>query len=97
MYTVRMILRWAISFLLVTLVASYLFWQWRFGEYQVLKELSYDAFHDNFAEDTPAAYWTYALYVILAVACINATAALLAWGLGRVFPDSAVKLPKTDS
>jgi len=93
MPSIRKALRWAISALLVTLPVTYLFWQWRHEEHQVLEGLSYEAFNARIAKDSPAAFWTYFVYVLAAITIVNVATAALAWVLGRVFPDRVVRAP----
>ena len=93
---IRRTLRWSISTVLVTLPASYIFWQWRYEEHQVLGELSYEAFHKRIVEAPAGAFWTYFLYALTAILCINVAIIVLAAGIGRVFPDESVRLPKHD-
>ena len=93
---IRRTLRWAISTVLVTLPASYIFWQWRYEEHQVLGGLSYEAFNERFVEGPAGAFWTYFLYALAAILCINAATAVLAAGIGRVFPDESLRVPNDD-
>ena len=93
---IRRTLRWSISTVLVTLPVSYIFWQWRYEDHKILGELSYEAFNERFVDAPPGAFWTYFLYVLAAILCINLAIAVLAAGIERVFPDESVRLPKDD-
>ena len=79
------IARWLLATLIVAVPVSYLFWQWANDDPKVLEGFSYAAFHDRLAASPPA-FWSYALYMMVATAVVVLLHTLVFRGLGKVFP-----------
>ena len=85
--SLRFCLRWMLATMIVGISAADIFWEWRFDPNPVLPALSYQAVNASLGTDSQPAFWTYALWVIAALLCINALTLLVAWGLGKFYPE----------
>ena len=83
----RFCLRWLLATMIVGIPASYIFWEWRFDPNPVLPALSYQAVNASMSTDSQPALWTYALWVIAALLVINTLTLLVAWVLGKFYPE----------
>ncbi len=83
----RIVVRWILSTVLVSIPAGYLLWQWNFENGRTLYFLSYESFRGEVLGESQPQMWTYVLYVVLAVACLNLASLVVAYLLGLVFPN----------
>lgn len=85
--SVRFCFRWFLSTLLVGVPIAYVFWTWRFAEHPVLPALSYQTVNASLGSNPQPVFWTYALWALTALLCINTLTLIVAWLLGKVYPD----------
>ncbi|MEQ8762315.1 MAG: hypothetical protein RL885_00210 [Planctomycetota bacterium] len=85
-----------VATVLVTLVASYFLWEWRFESDPILPSLSYEGFSELIAPDTEPNYWTYAVWVAAVLLTINALIRLVELGLVLLTQRRKRKKPRTD-
>lgn len=85
--SLRFCLRWIVATLIVGIPSAYVFWEWRFDPNPVLPALSYEAVNASFGTDQQPAFWTYALWAITALLVINVSTLLVAWVLGKFYPE----------
>jgi hypothetical protein len=83
----RVFMRWLLATILVSIPAGYLFWHWRFENGTTLRGLSYESFHAQILGHPEPELWTYVVYVVLIVACLNLASFGVAWLLHLVFPN----------
>jgi len=83
----RIVVRWILSTVLVSIPAGYLLWHWTFENGQTLHFLSYESFRGQVLGEDQPLMWTYVLYVVLAVACLNLASLVVACLLGLVIPN----------
>jgi hypothetical protein len=80
------IVRWFLAIVLVSLPLSYLLWQWRYADHKELSNLSFDAFNERVSNADAPVFWAYAIYLLALTTVVVCAVALIAAGLGRVFP-----------
>jgi hypothetical protein len=83
----RVVMRWILATILVSIPAGYLFWHWRFESGTTLHGLTYQSFYGHLLGQAQPQIWTYLVYVVLAVACMNLASFAVAWVLHMVFPN----------
>ena len=71
MPTVRLVVRWILSMVLVSLPISYLLWNWNTDGDALFRHLSYDGFRAEYLGDAAASYRTFALWVLLVFMVVN--------------------------
>ena len=87
---VRKLLWKLLAALIVIVPISWLFWQWNNSADPVLPALAPKAFHSQVGGTEPA-YWSYALWVLLAYAVIAFLVQLVEKLLARFFPKKEKK------
>ena len=87
----RILMRWILATILVSIPAGWLFWHWRYESGMTLRMLSYESFHGQLLAKPTPEMWSYILYVVMAVACLNLGSLMIVWLLGTVFPNRTAK------
>jgi hypothetical protein len=80
-------MRWILATILVSIPAGWLLWHWNFENGQTLHFLAYESFRVQVLGQDQPQVWTYVLYVVLAVACLNLASLVVASLLALVFPN----------